>query len=156
MWELDQLPSKLLVVGASPIGIELGQAFHRLGTQVTIAQRSGRIFAKEEAEISEKMLSYLREEGIEIRLNTHLAQVTDCSPNGGSGDNNHHAAALGDYRVRLKANDEEEKHKISVNRILITVGQKPNVEGLGIKEIGVSVRTKGIDANDSEKHLRCR
>ena len=147
VWELDQLPSELLVVGAGPIGIELGQAFHRLGTQVTIAQRSDRIFAKEEAEVSEKMLSYLREEGIEIRLNTHLAQVTDCSPNGGSGDN-HHAATLGDYRVRLKANDEEEEREISVDQILIAVGRKPNIEGLGLEEIGVSVGAKGIDVNN--------
>ena len=53
-------PERLLVVGAGPIGVELGQAFHRLGADVTIAQRSGRILTKEDTDVSEQMLGYLR------------------------------------------------------------------------------------------------
>ena len=75
VWDLEALPSRLLVVGAGPIGIELGQAFHRLGADVTIAQRSERILTKEDADVSEQMLRYLREEGITIRLNTNIAGV---------------------------------------------------------------------------------
>ena len=75
VWDLEAFPSRLLVVGAGPIGIELGQAFHRLGADVTIAQRSERILTKEDADVSEQMLRYLREEGITIRLNTNIAQV---------------------------------------------------------------------------------
>ena len=75
VWELDQLPERLLVIGAGPIGIELGQAFHRLGAKVTIAQRSDRILTKEDTEVSEKMLSYLREDGVEILLNTNPVQI---------------------------------------------------------------------------------
>ena len=63
VWELEEFPNRLLVVGAGPIGIELGQAFHRLGADVTIAQRSGRILTKEDTDVSEQMLRYLREEG---------------------------------------------------------------------------------------------
>ena len=68
VWELDELPERLLVVGAGPIGIELSQAFHRLGAEVTIAQRSDRILTKEDTEVSEKMLNYLREDGVENPL----------------------------------------------------------------------------------------
>ena len=68
VWELEEFPNRLLVIGAGPIGIELGQAFHRLGSDVTIAQRSGRILTKEDTDVSEQMLRYLREEGITIRL----------------------------------------------------------------------------------------
>ena len=63
VWELEAFPNRLLVVGAGPIGVELGQAFHRLGADVTIAQRSGRILTKEDTDVSEQMLGYLREEG---------------------------------------------------------------------------------------------
>ena len=63
VWDLEEFPDRLLVVGAGPIGIELGQAFHRLGADVTIAQRSERILTKEDTDVSEQMLRYLREEG---------------------------------------------------------------------------------------------
>ena len=75
VWDLEEFPNRLLVVGAGPIGIELGQAFHRLGADVTIAQRSERILTKEDTDVSEQMLRYLREEGITIRLNTNIAGV---------------------------------------------------------------------------------
>ena len=59
IWELEEFPERLLVVGAGPIGIELGQAFHRLGADVTIVQRSGRILTKEDTDVSEQMLGCL-------------------------------------------------------------------------------------------------
>ena len=72
IWEIDELPQKLLVAGAGPIGVELGQAFHRLGANVTIVQRSDRILPREEPAVSERMLEYLRGEGIAILLNANL------------------------------------------------------------------------------------
>ena len=75
VWELDQLPERLLVIGAGPIGVELGQAFHRLGAKVTIVQRSDRILSKEDTEVSEKMLNYLQQDGVEILLNTNPVQI---------------------------------------------------------------------------------
>ena len=75
VWELKEFPNRMLVVGAGPIGVELGQAFHRLGADVTIAQRSGHILTKEDTDVSEQMLHYLRADGLTIRLNTNIAQV---------------------------------------------------------------------------------
>ena len=80
VWELDQLPERLMVIGAGPIGVELGQAFHRLGAKVTIVQRSDRILTKEDPEVSEKVLSYLREDGVEILLNTNPVQIDRIKP----------------------------------------------------------------------------
>ena len=77
VWELEAFPERLLVIGAGPIGIELGQAFHRLGADVTIAQRSGRILTKEDTDVSEHILHYLREEGITVRLNTNVVGVNE-------------------------------------------------------------------------------
>ena len=146
VWDLIQLPSRLLVVGAGPIGVELGQAFQRLGTQVTIAQRSGRILTKEEVEVSETMSNYLREEGIEILLNANLIQVTDKTPNG-TRQNKHNAPALGDYCVKLKVRDEGADRELSVDSILIAGGRKPNIEGLGLEEIGIRIGKSGIEVN---------
>ena len=131
VWELEEFPSRLLVVGAGPIGIELGQAFHRLGADVTIAQRSGSILTKEDADVSEQMLCYLRDEGITIRLNTTIAQVVK---------------SQGGAHVRFNGNGTEEQ---IFDKILIAAGRAPNVEGLALDKIGVQVGSPGIEVNSS-------
>ena len=127
LWELEELPKRLLVVGAGPIGVELGQAFHRLGAAVTLAQRSDRILTKEDADVSACLLDCLREEGITIHLNTQITRI-----------NGHHVT------FRNGANITEEQFE----KILIASGRAPNVEGLGLEEIGVNVSKRGIEVNN--------
>ena len=127
LWELEELPKRLLVVGAGPLGVELGQAFHRLGAAVTLAQRSDRILTKEDADVSACLLDCLREEGITIRLNTQITRI-----------NGHHVT------FRNGANSIEEQF----DKILIASGRAPNVEGLGLEEIGVNVSKRGIEVNN--------
>lgn len=128
VWELEELPKRLLVVGAGPIGVELGQAFHRLGAEVTLVQRSDRILTREDADVSVCLLDCLREEGITIRLNTQITRV-----------NGHHVT------FRNGANSIE---KQQFDKILIAAGRTPNVEGLGLEEIGVNVSKRGIEVNN--------
>ena len=155
IWELDQLPERLMVIGAGPIGVELGQAFHRLGTKVTIVQRSDRILTKEDPEVSEKMLNYLREDEVEILLNTNPVQIDRIKPLL-SEELNPDIAVWGpqntttseEYRVRLKAADTGDEDDIIVDRILIAAGRKPNVEGLELEKIGVKVGNRGVEVNN--------
>ena len=144
IWGLKKLPSKLMVVGAGPIGVELGQAFHRLGTEVIIVQKSDRILPKEEPEVSERMLNYLREEGITILPGTRLIEVTnhDWSPLYGD---RHNEARLGHYSVKLDIAGEA--CCLDVDQILVAVGRQPNTEDLGLDEIGVEVAPSGICVN---------
>lgn len=132
VWELEEFPKRLLVVGAGPIGIELGQAFHRLGADVTIAQRSGRILTKEDVDVSEQMLRYLREEGITIRLNTNIVQVVQ-----------HQESTNVTFSDTENGTTEE-----MFDKILIAAGRAPNVEGLGLDKIGVQVGSRGIEVNN--------
>ena len=132
VWELEAFPNRLLVVGAGPIGIELGQAFHRLGADVTIAQRSERILTKEDTDVSEQMLGYLREEGLTIRLNTNIAQVAQNQ----EGIN------------ATFSNSESETTEQTFDKILIAAGRAPNVEGLELDKIGVRVGKRGIEVNN--------
>ena len=132
VWELEEFPERLLVIGAGPIGVELGQAFHRLGADVTIAQRSGRILTKEDTDVSEQMLGYLREEGITIRLNTNIAQV-----------------AQNQDGINVQFNGSENGTvEQTFDKILIAAGRAPNVEGLGLDKIGVQVGRRGIEVNN--------
>ena len=132
VWELEKFPERLLVVGAGPIGVELGQAFQRLGADVTIAQRSGRVLTKEDADVSEQLLRYLREEGIAIRLNTNIAQVAQSQ----DGIN---------VQFDDSGNGTVEQ---TFDKILIAAGRAPNVEGLGLDKIGVQVGRRGIEVNN--------
>ena len=132
VWDLEVFPERLLVVGAGPIGIELGQAFHRLGADVTIAQRSERILTKEDTDVSEQMLRYLREEGITVRLNTNITQV----------------AKEQDGRGVTFSNSENETTEQTFDNILIAAGRAPNVEGLELDKIGVQVGSRGIEVNN--------
>jgi len=155
VWELDQLPERLLVIGAGPIGVELGQAFHRLGAKVTIVQRSDRILSKEDTEVSEKMLSYLQEDGIEILLNTNPVQVEQIKTPL-SEELNPDIAVWGpqdteaseEYRVQLKTVDTGDEREIVVDRILIAAGRKPNIEGLELDKTGVKIKKRGIEVNN--------
>ena len=132
VWELEEFPNRLLVIGAGPIGVELGQAFHRLGADVTIAQRSGRILTKEDTDVSEQMLGYLREEGVTIRLNTNIAQVVQRQEG-----------------ISVTFNDgESERTEQTFDKILIAAGRAPNVEGLALDKIGVQVGKRGIEVNN--------
>lgn len=155
VWELDRLPERLLVVGAGPIGVELGQAFHRLGAKVTIVQRSNRILTKEDTEVSERMLSYLRADGVEIFLNTHPVQIDRISTSLSEELNPDIAVwepqnteVAEEYRVQLEVSDTGDEHEIVVDRILIAAGRKPNIEGLGLEKIGVKVGRGGIEVNN--------
>ncbi|MYA68673.1 mercuric reductase [Candidatus Poribacteria bacterium] len=140
VWELTEFPERLLVVGAGPIGIELGQAFHRLGADVTIAQRSERILTKEDTDVSEQMLGYLHEEGIAIRLNTNIAQIVQ------------HEDAINVTFSRLHTSPTSDSEngvtEQIFDKILIAAGRAPNVEGLGLEKIGVQVGSRGIEVNN--------
>ena len=131
VWELGALPNRLLVVGAGPIGVELGQAFHRLGADVTIAQRSERILRKEDTDVSEQMLDSLRADGLTIRLNTNITAVTQ----------------NGDGTKVVLSSSEEGSIEQTFDKILIAAGRAPNVEGLGLDKIGVRVGRRGIEVN---------
>ncbi len=141
VWELTELPQRLLVVGAGPIGIELGQAFHRLGSEVTIAQRSNRIMNKEDLDVSEKMFDYLSADGIDIKLNTGIDAVEK---------RDDITVTFSDTVTFTGANQDEnaDNQKQTFDKILIATGRAPNVEGLGLEEIDVQVIKSGIVVNN--------
>ncbi len=140
VWELAEFPERLLVVGAGPIGIELGQAFHRLGADVTIAQRSERILTKEDTDVSKQVLRYLCEEGIKIRRNTNIVQVNK-NPEGIN-------VTFSRLQTPPTSDNTNGGTEQTFDKILIATGRAPNVEGLGLDKIGVQVGSRGIEVNN--------
>jgi len=133
-WDQDKLPQKTLIMGAGPIGIELGQALSRLGSEVYIATRSGRILQKEDDEIALAMKDILIGEGVNFLDKVHLNQFEK----DGS-------------RVNVKYDKDGSKDELTVDTVLVATGREPNILELKLENAGVEYNKKGIIVNDELK-----
>lgn len=113
LWNLPSLPSKILFIGAGPINMELGQAFTRLGSQVTMVELANRILIKEAPEISEILFNQSVELGIEFHMNTHISHFLDSN------------TAL------LK--NQHEQTEISFDAVVVGIGREINHSGLNLE-----------------------
>mgnify|MGYP001070416174 CR=1 FL=1 len=124
-FELKELPKTLAVVGGGYIALEIAQIFSRLGTKVTIIQRSEILF-QEDNDISHWMTDYLRSEGIEILNLTTINEIET------SGDH-----------ISVKLNRNEEQFSKDFSKILIATGRKPNTKNLSLELAGIKKNTDG-------------
>jgi pyruvate/2-oxoglutarate dehydrogenase complex dihydrolipoamide dehydrogenase (E3) component len=124
---LTACPRHLLVVGGGPIGVELAQAFNRLGARVTIVE-SGRILSRDEPEAVEVVRAALRREGVTLLEATALQSVR----------------RDGDRIVASLATDSPDEHLVDASHVLVAAGRRPNVEDLGLDAAGVSHDAAGI------------
>ncbi len=131
IFDLTRLPASLLVVGGGPIGVELGEAFARLGSRVTIIEGLQRIVPKEDPEISATLVDVLQSEGITIATNATFVKASR------DGHKKVATAKQGDRSLTFEADE-----------ILVALGRRPNVEGLNLEAAGVTYTDKGIAVND--------
>ncbi len=126
IWDLEALPGRLLVVGAGPIGCELAQAFRRLGSAVALIDMADRPLPLEEPEASEALRSQLASEGVTLYLNTPLQRV--------DRDNDEIVLTAGGLTIRGDV-------------LLMALGRRANVEGLGLDAAGVRFSPQGIEVD---------
>jgi len=126
LWELKELPGKFLIIGAGPIGLEMAQAFQRLGSEVTIVERSERVMSREDEDVSLEVLKHLEKDGIRVLTSTSLEKFEK------KGDEN---------IAYLKTSSGEEYLEFSC--VLLAIGRRPNVKGFGLEELGVELNKNG-------------
>lgn len=131
VWELDELPPRLLVLGAGPIGCELAQAMARLGSQVTLATRAGQVLPKEDPDAAALVLSRFQSEGMDVRLQHEARRFR---PQGEA------------FTCVFDAPGGE--CEVVFDRVLLAVGRSANVEGLGLEELGIGLAKDGTLAVD--------
>lgn len=124
IFENDRLPNALIVVGAGPIGMEMAQAYRRLGCKVSVV--ATRLFPKEEPEARDVMRQVFEREGIEFTWGKALS-------------------ARKDGEVLKVPTDQGEA---SGDMLLIAAGRKPSVEGLDLEKAGVNYSATGISVDD--------
>lgn len=127
LYDLDHVPASLVAIGGGYISVEMGQALHRLGAQVTIVDRSERILKKDDAELAQMLQRVLQDEGVEFVLGARVIKV--------HRDENNHKVVTIDVQGNQRTLIAEE--------ILAAVGRKANSEGFGLETVGVARDDKG-------------
>ena len=132
IWDLENIPKRLLILGGGPIGSELAQCFARLGSQVTMVEMSERIMRVEDTDISEVIQDRFQKEGIEI-LTRHTAKEFK---------------RQAEKNVLICEHDGKTK-EIEFDQVLIATGRRPSTKGYGIEDLKISLTQKGsIEVND--------
>lgn len=139
---LDQLPESMIVLGAGPIACEMAQSFARLGTSVSMIQRSKQILSKEDKDMADQVMEVMKREGIEVYTGTAIRRVQD----------------LGDMReVIFTMEDEAKEISVKGETLLVALGRDLNLDGLGLEEIGVEYDKKGLKLDErlrtTQKHI---
>jgi pyruvate/2-oxoglutarate dehydrogenase complex dihydrolipoamide dehydrogenase (E3) component/uncharacterized membrane protein YdjX (TVP38/TMEM64 family) len=128
LFTLTEIPEQLLIVGAGPIGMEMGQALALLGSKVTIIDNGPRFAKLEDPSISPIINEVFSKLGIRIITNANLKQVSE---------------SVATIEVAIEAEGEIHSENISFNKILIAIGRVPNLPS-GLEEAGVKFSNHGV------------
>ena len=123
--ELERRPASMIVIGAGSVGLELGQAFSRFGSRVTILDAAERILPTEDADVSATLAAALRDEDISLRTGVQVVAVERTADG---------------YSVRLSSAAEP----LLAEQLLVATGRRPNTEGLGLNAAGVMTDPRGF------------
>ncbi|MDT6941612.1 dihydrolipoyl dehydrogenase [Brucella pseudogrignonensis] len=127
---LNKIPEKLAIVGGGYIGLEIGTAFAKLGAKVTVVEATDRILPQYDAELTRPIMARLKSLGVEVLTNT--------SAKGLSTDGKALDVLLADGKT----------HSIPAEKILVTVGRKPQTDGWGLSEIRLDMEGRFIRIDD--------
>ena len=122
---LEQPPGSLAIIGGGPIGVELAQAWRRLGQEVTLVERGPRLLAPDEPALVARLTASLRGEGVDVRLDAVVDSLAVEGP---------------EKVVRIA----DAPRPVSADEVLVAVGRRPDVEGLGLEALGIELAERGI------------
>ncbi len=138
---LESLPNSMIIIGAGPIAIEMAQSFCRLGTKIYVVQRSGQILSKEDKDMADQVMKVLESEGVRFYLNSRIISTKN----------------IGSERVLVIKNADNKTVSLKAEQILIALGRKPNLDGLGLENISLKFDNKGIKVDSrlrsNHKHI---
>lgn len=138
LWELRELPKRLIVLGGGPVGCEMSQAFARLGSRVTQVEMQPRLLGREDFGVSQAIQERFEREGIDLRL-SYKARAIRVDEGG---------------RKRLLCESAGREIALEFDAILLALGRQPNAQGYGLEELGVETTTGG--AIETDEFLRTR
>ena len=126
VFDLTTRPQRLVVIGAGPIGLELAQAFRRLGSAVTVLE-AAQPLAREDVECAGILLDALAREGVDLRSNVAVVRVETTG------------AAL-----RIVVRDSDGEQTLEASHLLVATGRRANADGLALEQAGIRHDRNGI------------
>lgn len=140
LFEIKNLPEKLIIVGAGPIGTEMAQSFNRLGTEVHVLEMTSGILVNDDPELTDILLQSLKEEGIHYHLESAVNQIEKS-----------------DKGVIVHFKKSDQSQSISGDAVLLATGRRANIASLNLEAAGVKTYKGGIEVNDkcrtSKRHV---
>ena len=131
---LASVPKELVVIGGGYIGLELGSVWKRLGSKVTVVEFADRIVPALDNEIGKSFHKILEKQGLKFMLSTKVLKAEK---------------KLGKISLTIAGVGDDKESKLSCDTVLVSVGRKPNSEGLGAKEAGIILDERGcININE--------
>ncbi|MEZ6101117.1 MAG: mercuric reductase [Pirellulaceae bacterium] len=132
LYSLTELPTRLGVIGAGPIGCEMAQAFARLGSQVFLFEGADQVLSREDPEASAILRDEFERDGIRLLLDSQ-----DMSIAGADGG-----------AIRISVRCRGQRDEVVVDQLLVAVGRAPNTDGLNLDAAGVKYDRSGVVVND--------
>jgi dihydrolipoamide dehydrogenase len=129
VWNLRELPKRLVVLGGGPIGCELAQSFARFGSQVSLVEMAPRIMAREDEDVSTFIAEKFKNEGVSIYAS-------------------HKALRIEKDEKTLICEHQGKEVKIQFDEILVALGRKANIKGFGLEELNIEVSKSGTIVAD--------
>src|SRR5205085_7796044 len=132
MMDVDFLPSHLIVLGGSYIGLEFAQVYRRFGSEVTVIELAPRLIAREDEDVSRAVAGFLTEEGIDVRIDS---KVISAQRQGSA--------------MAVTVESAGKLSQVVGTHLLLAIGRRPNTDDLGLEKPGVAVDARGyIDVDD--------
>jgi len=126
--ELDEVPEHLLVLGGGYVGLEFAQMFRRFGSEVTIVQRGEQLLAREDDDVAEGVAEILREDGIEVLLETEALHVEQTEDGG----------------IQMSVRTPDGERTLAGSHLLVAIGRPPNTDSLDLDAAGVHTDKRGF------------
>ena len=126
LWGIKEQPKRLLVIGAGPIGCELAQSFHRLGSQVTMVDPAPHILGREDADVVAEVTEQFKQEGIEL--------MSQCKPK---------SFAMVNGEKQATIDTPEGEQTLVFDAMIMAVGREANVKGYGLDNLNIQLDERG-------------
>jgi pyruvate/2-oxoglutarate dehydrogenase complex dihydrolipoamide dehydrogenase (E3) component len=133
MMDVDFLPAHLVILGGSYIGLEFAQMYRRFGSEVTVIELAPRLIAREDEDVSQAIADFLKDEGIDVRVNSKVVGVEK------QGN-----------AVAAKVESDGKTSQVVGTHLLVAIGRRPNTDDLGLDKAGIATDARGYVQVDDQ------
>jgi len=133
MMDIDFLPAHLIILGGSYVGLEFAQVYRRFGSEVTVIELASRLIAREDADVSQAVADFLKEEGIDVRVGSKVVGVEK------EGN-----------AIAVKVESAGAVSQVTGTHVLIAIGRRPNTDDLGLDKAGIATDARGYIQVDDQ------